>query len=253
VAVTVLAAAVLFRAIRVCSQTEGGWKILRDHVFAGLPPIFSRAESSDQTILINRWQRLLNVADRLAVDSNATASDCMGIAWLLAGYSAFKNESPDPAVVGRMLWLNPPSPVTSGDWQQMYETTAGRARHLAARATELEPDRLDWWRLRALLIIWPLDHGEFDIDALKTALKHDPENSLYDYLLAAAAMNRAFAEKQTDEGPARYIADNELFEEGKRLYQQAASKKFLACGEDGFPTTIRALTRIDAPLNLKLA
>ena len=63
-----------------------------------------------------------------------------------------------------------------------------RCLALAAKATELQPTEVRWWRMRAMLLFRNhKDTGPRDLDRLKLwteCAKHDPENALYDYLTA---------------------------------------------------------------------
>ena len=84
VAVAALAcAAVLLRAAWVASHAERGWEIFCDRLVAGLPPIFADHQSSDDRVWFRPKQHLLDLADRLGTDPNATANQCMGMAWRL--------------------------------------------------------------------------------------------------------------------------------------------------------------------------
>ncbi len=127
-----------------------------------------------------------------------------------------------------------------------------RAQQLAAEATSLEPERADWWRLRALLMVWEPGYAELDIEGLKQGSIHDPDNAMYEYLLAADTMKRAIAEQDTVQGPVHYIADQELFETGRQQYERATAKKTLLCGEQGWHALADFIAKVVAPLAVKL-
>ena len=226
--VAAVAATVVVRACVVAAKYPGGWEILRERLVAGLPPVLADKESAENRVWYQVKQRLLDEADRIEKNSNSTADECMGIAWALAGAMGART-SPNPAIVGRLIWGYPPKHPQVDDWHEIDRTLQTRAEQLAAKATDLEPKRVDWWRLRALLMVWESDYSRIDADGLQKGLEHDPDNALYEYLLAIATMKQAISQKETDrdQGPVHYIADQKLFESGQQLYERAAGKKLL--------------------------
>jgi hypothetical protein len=249
----ILAAGIVLRAGWVAAHVDGGWDILRDRLVAGLPPVFANKESSENRVWYQAKQRLLDEADRVEKNSSSTADECMGIAWALAGAMGARS-SPDPAIVGRLIWGYPPKHPQVDDWHEIDRTLQTRAQHLAAKATSLQPERADWWRLQSLLMVWVSGYAQLDAEGLRQGLEHDPDNALYEYLLAVATMKQAISQKETDrdQGPVHYIADQKLFESGRQLYERAASKKLLLAGEQGFPSAGKFLSAVDAPLATKL-
>ena len=244
---------VVVRAFVVAAKYPGGWDILRDRLVAGLPPVLADKQSSENRVWYQAKQRLLDEADRVEKNSSSTADDCMGIAWALAGAMGART-SPNPAVVGRLIWGCPPKNPRVDDWHEIDRTLQTRAQQLAAKATSLQPERDDWWRLRALLMVWETVYSHLDTEGLQQGLEHDPDNALYEYLLAIATMKQAISQKETDrdQGPVHYIADQKLFESGQQLYERAAGKKLLLVGEQGFPSAGKFLSAVDAPLSIKL-
>jgi hypothetical protein len=249
--VGVAAVVIVIRATLVASHTPGGWEILRDRLVAGLPPVLADKESAESRVWYQAKQRLLDEADRVEKNSSSTADECMGIAWALAGAMGARS-SPNPAIVGRLIWGCPPKHPLVDDWHEIDRTLQTRAQQLAAKATSLQPEQVDWWRLRTLLMVWVSGYAQLDTQGLLDGLKHDPENALYEYLLAIDTMKQAVFEKKTDQGPVHIIADDELFESGQKLYLRAASKKTLLCGEGGWHTLADFISNADAPLAVKL-
>ncbi|HZZ30237.1 MAG TPA: hypothetical protein VFE46_19720 [Pirellulales bacterium] len=249
IALVVLAGTVLYRGAITAARTEGGWNILGEQLVAGLPHLFAGQQSSDQ-IWYRAKQRLMDAATQMAAEPQATAADCMGMAWLLAGATSART-SPDPAIVGRIMWGLPPENPNWNKWQQVNRQLLERAQELAAQATQRQPRRNDWWRLRALLMLRP-EYRQSDVNGLQEGAAHDPDNALYEYLLASEKMNRAFATRATDDGPAEYLADEPLFAAGQHQYEWAAHKPALWCGEAGLAAVGPALRAIAAPLPMKL-
>lgn len=94
-----VAAFVIVRANVVAANCPDGWEILRDRLVAGLPPILADHQSSGDRFWFRPKQQLLDPADRLGNNPNATADQCMGMAWALAGGMG---STPNPAIVGRL-------------------------------------------------------------------------------------------------------------------------------------------------------
>ena len=143
----IVAAVVVVRACVVAAKYPGGWDILRDRLVAGLPPILANKESAENRVWYQAKQRLLDEAVRVETSSDSTADECMGIAWALAGAMGARS-SPNPAVVGRLIWGCPPKNPLVDDWREIDRTLQNRAQQLAAKATNLQPEQVDWWRLR---------------------------------------------------------------------------------------------------------
>ena len=173
----------------------------------------------------------------------------MGMAWALAGAMG---STPNPAIVGRLIWGAPPRSPLVDAWHSVDRMLQARAQQLAAEATSLEPERINWWRLRALLMVWGPGYAQLDIEGLKQGLIHDPENALYEYLIAADTMKRAISQKDTVQGPVHYLADQELFDSGRQQYERGAGKTRLLCGEQGWHALAEFIAKVDAPPAVKL-
>jgi hypothetical protein len=246
-----IAAIVFVRAYQVCSRTPDGWQLMREGMFAGLPPWFSKAPDWQS------WDRarleLIERARAIESDPNATAEDCMGMAWLLLG-NEFRFQ-PSPTMAGRMAWGCSLPNLSWDDLRGTEEVTEQLSQKLAAKATELEPSQVDWWRLRALLMTYRSRFGSRDLldrEALEQISAHDPENALCAYLIASEKLNRAFNKKEGDEGPTWFIEDAALLAEGKERYEAAAAKPNLLCGEQSYGCAAKLLAKLDAPVETKL-
>ncbi|MEO1528661.1 MAG: hypothetical protein AAFX06_24840, partial [Planctomycetota bacterium] len=130
-----------------------------------------------------------------------------------------------------------------------------RCLELAKQATEQDPDNVDWWRLRALLLwcypVFSSDDGpraENWDEVLAEASRHDPGNALYDYLAAhfdwASSLEIDFG--IIDVG--LVVNDRERFERGVRRFEQGQRKRFLVIGDAGFRAVERFLHQSSAPL-----
>jgi predicted nucleic acid-binding protein len=120
-------------------------------------------------------------ANRIAADPHSTAADLMGAALVLSDMQPnyyMSRSLPDPASVGYLMWATK-LPAIDVHWREGYRTMLLRARELAREATNREPDRVDWWRLSALVEFSGANRWEEWIDfsmdqkRLETSAEHD--------------------------------------------------------------------------------
>jgi hypothetical protein len=191
-----VAAAILVRAAVVASHTEGGWEILGDHLRAGLPRPLRGVNHDFDDYGVAKSQWLWKQADRLEADPKSTAADLMGAALSLNQFSNQPVLNLD--LLSEFLWRDSsatsPNQVAYLPQSFNYASMQQRSRELAARATSLEPDEPQWWRLRVVLmnfqygartgsaLVRPDFDSGFDLNLLDEAVKHDPDNALYEYL-----------------------------------------------------------------------
>lgn len=126
---------------------------------------------------------------------------------------------------------------------------------LATKATEIDPTNVDWWRLRALLLWRESMHSSVDsprvdnwLEVLHEASKHDPDNSLYDYL-AANHYWESSAEFDFQDVKVRLVVTNDgRFDLGISQFQQGQKKPFCAIGDAGFSAVAKFLSDSRTPL-----
>jgi len=140
--------------------------------------------------------------------------------------------------------------------KQFREACTERCLAYAARATKLAPNDLRWWRMRALLLFEGdsvFSDQEFEPRSpdwqqiLQECSQHDPENALYDYLMAMQLWNQSAAyDWPADLNlPERWqlsIKSPERFAEGERLFDEGQNKQVLAIGEVGYPAIAEFLS-----------
>lgn len=128
---------------------------------------------------------------------------------------------------------------------------------LAKKATDLEPDNVKWWRIRAILL-WrpPTYFGQHELrdenwlEVLKEASEHDPENSLYDYLAADYYFANS-AELELDRGAEIYrvkVNDQENFRRALRCVQDGLQKPIFGIGDSAFTAVAEFLADSTIPL-----
>ena len=123
---------------------------------------------------------------------------------------------------------------------------------LARRATEIAPDEVHWWRLRALLQCTGKDlsmRHESSFDVWKECLRHDPDNALYDYLIAVAYLNKG-AKRDFDPNSMEMIwiiSDPSEIQNAVEHFEQGQKKSYLALGEAGISSILELLAHSKVP------
>lgn len=124
---------------------------------------------------------------------------------------------------------------------------------MAAKATELEPTNVEWWRLRALLLrsaMHSYDELRTDnwLEILQEASEHDGDNALYDYL-AAHFYWESSAEMDFNGANERLVVlDAERFNRGISHFEQGQKKPYFAVGDTGFLAAAKFLSETTIPI-----
>ncbi len=167
---------------------------------------------------------------RIVANHPDSADIAMGAAWVL--------DAPGSGRFSRF-----PS-LTSDDEEQQADRFEAACREqclaLAERATTLEPANVLWWRMRAVLLFrnpnWVQRTPNWR-PVLEECAKHDPDNALYDYLIAVQLFQSNATIAWQSEGqavlPNLHINDEERFADGVASLQRAQEKKFVSFGEFG--------------------
>lgn len=130
-----------------------------------------------------------------------------------------------------------------------------RCLELAAKATEIDPENVDWWRLRALML-WRYSMHAYDdspradnwLEILHEASQHDPDNALYDYL-SAHFYWAASSEVEFQSMSERFVVtDTERFARGIRHFEQGQKKVIFAVGDAGYSAVERFLSESAIPI-----
>ncbi|QDU58146.1 hypothetical protein [Aeoliella mucimassa] len=271
----VVAAAVLLAVVRiasVASHTEYGWGLLSDQwQFALGTPVGLQHTPIGQCPPVDQAKFWLAETDRVVAEHPDSASLAMGAAWVLdspgvdfmSGYMKSKEYPKAFPSMGMELDDEAIARATA----EFRERCLPRCLELARRATELEPQNVDWWRMRALLefegdqFMSGLDFSPREADwlqVLEQCQQHDPDNALYDYLAAfslweqSASYDAFFPDDATqDEDFQRIdqqtrrlastvsrtlaIHDESGFLQGCKRFEAGQQKAYLAFGEAGTP------------------
>lgn len=247
--VIVMVAVVFGRAAWVASHADGGWEILREHLVSGVPPALHFWNYRDDQPQVRESKWVFEQAEKVANDPKSTAADLMGAA-LVAGANYDWLEMPNPLSIGAAMWQPMPHPnvALEGfiDWRERLWKLS---RELAAKATQLEPDNVDWWRLRAGLLVHSGMSREH-LEVLRSGSEHDPDNALYDYLIGDQLFGDSFG--RTREEGDLYLADADKLLESKKHYTRAIAKPILALGERSSTVAGRLLSHADGSMSQKM-
>lgn len=120
----------------------------------------------------------------------------------------------------------------------------------AAKATQLQPKEVRWWRLRAMLLIpcnaWGKGHEPRTSnwpDVLNECSLHDPENALYDYLAAWLHFMKG-ADLDDIDMP---VVNQAEFDLGLTFLHRGLKKRFCAVGGDQSPLMLMVIDRSTMP------
>ncbi|QDT99218.1 hypothetical protein V144x_47290 [Gimesia aquarii] len=140
--------------------------------------------------------------------------------------------------------------------QEEYQTICRDAcLKQAAITTSLNPENVDFWRQRALLLFMVRDDSELELhtedwlQVLEEGAAHDPENSLYDYL-AAIQFYQQSAEPVWDEEDrlTLKITNPLVYEQAEQRLRTGLKKPTLNVGTITWSTTLEFLIRTSLPL-----
>lgn len=257
----VLAALLLGLAVRaawVASRTETGWDVLRMQWYnATLGWLLGDYEPIGQREPTDQADYWLAETDRILAAHPDDAELAMGAAWVL--------DAPGHEFLARYVkfedWSGTVFPKLDDDKvglavDAFEEKTAARCCELAARATELEPENVAWWRQRALLLfrkaVFVERKGPRDpqwLDVLAECARHDPDNALYDYLAAAHFWDTGADVDFAAHKEILHVKDAAVFSRGNACFQRGLAKRQLATGQEGFLATLALLRHSRAPRN----
>jgi len=214
----------------------------------------------------------LETADKIVAAAPDRADVAMGAAWVLD--KPCVNERNPTRFASAPPYVKPPdefSDMQEYAWSVEYreaqekksfedalafeEACGSRCLELAARATELEPDNVNWWRMRALLQFRAVDEklgssllrssasrGSSWRSVLSEGARRDPDNALYDYLAAIAHWEESGSyeqlniETESNDDYAEWewvVTDSDSYQAALDSLDRAQKKSYLSLGELG--------------------
>lgn len=240
------------RVAIVASQTETGWETIasqwRSATLAWIGWPEQKISDAEPDAQAEFW---LRETERVLQATPDSAAMHMGAAWTLDG----------PAIGFMKRHIKPPapaSPFTQTDPQAFGETLRQANAHFeqrcqakclefAARATDLEPTDVRWWRMRAILLfnanVGTPRTADWD-SVLIVGAQHDPDNALYDYLAALHYWKQSAAYDIDPDGLWRLqVTDAAQYEQGTERFLRGQTKPYLAIGEAGYPAIADMLAK----------
>jgi len=231
------------RLIWIASHTETGWLLLKRQwldatagMFKGEQIPISRQEPIAQA---DFWLKEVN---RITDADPDNAQLAMGAAIVL--------DSPGLGFVYRYSTI-PRQPGFTGVSPQIDSNEVNLAMNLfenkckeqclkmAARATELQPEDVRWWRLRALLLLSGNLYGSKNqvrdpdwLSILDQCIKQDPDNALYAYLAAWELWNECVEYEYSPTTTNVKITDPQKNKQAFRYFQSGQKKSRFIIDDD---------------------
>jgi hypothetical protein len=213
-------------------------------MFGPYEPMSSREPAEQSEFWLQETTRILDMHPN-------DAALTMGAALMLdapaAGYvKRHVTLTPGPPAFGPISqWDHP----TLQRLEDEFERRCGnRCLELADRTCRLEPGEVAWWRLRAVLEFrcsWSGSHGGPRsprwLEVLDECRQHDPENGLYDYLVARQLWESSADLKFCQGDTYLVLLDAAGFRRGAERFQRAQSQRFVSLDDKGHPATERFL------------
>lgn len=230
VAWTIYAVLVLVLAARaawVASRTETGWETFalqwKEATLGWFVGEYVRVQDLEPVDQAEFW---LAETNRILSDHPNDAALAIGAACVLD--KAMSGFSSRYATRGR--WgVDVDHDAIQQAEDKFEELCRKRCLALAAKATELEPSNVNWWRCRALIQFqesWEgLTPRNSDWqEATEECARHEPDNALYDYLMAWYLWQTS-SERDYDVHPIRLtITDSERFGQGVDYLERGVRK-----------------------------
>ncbi len=240
----------------IVQRTEIGWECMvlqwQDSTMGWLGLKHRPIDTRDPSEQADFW---LREVERVQADDPESAEVAMGSAWVLDtpgirfmnNYVKQSNHASSFPRFGMTLDYDAIR-VAKAEFQNKC---SDRCLLLAARATELEPNDVRWWRMRALLLFGEDDEPRSDdwLEILEACGRHDPDNALYDYLAAQQLWSEAAEYDMSFDNDAMHgkwqlkVDDAELFQQGLDYFKRGQTKSQLAIGEMGYPCVTDFLSR----------
>lgn len=110
----------------------------------------------------------------------------------------------------------------------------GRCLELAERATQLEPDNVDYWRMRALLLWHDAKPRTPDwVAVLDECARHDPDSALYDLLAANYYWGSSIEFDSNPDTPFLVVQDAQQLARGEERLEQGQQRPDYVEGNAG--------------------
>lgn len=233
------------RVLWIALHAETGFETLRSQwVDAVRALAFRPRVPVSQQEPIDQAEFWLDAVDHVVAVAPENAELTMGAALVL--------DCPSPEYVGRYIRRIHSFPgggqmpsLDDDGIKQANDAFEGacksRCLELAATATKLEPTNVDWWRLRAFLL-WRNAFYSYDSKprdpnwqtVLEDCATHDPDNALYDYLVAYFLWEASVEIEYSGSKDRLTVHDKATFDRSRDCFHRGQAKPMFAVGDAGF-------------------
>jgi hypothetical protein len=172
----------------------------------------------------------------------------------LAETERILKQNPDDInmMVGAALLLDRPSPkyrLPKGEnrtaSERAFESLCrDRCLELISTATAKEPENVEWWRLRALLI-YPGGYSDVSVqkpnwrELLDECHQHDPDNALYDYIAANILWKASSKQVYVEHLDQIEVKDAENFALACEYFERGLEKPYFRVGDVGYQVALQ--------------
>ncbi|WP_417388154.1 hypothetical protein [Gimesia sp.] len=242
------------RLVYVVSNSPAGWRSLWDDWEDQALCLLDRTTSIGEEMPPIQAQFWLDQISRIP----ATQTDpqvALGAAWMLT--------DPQYEFLTRKIASKRDLQELSEGYDDRFHQSQAEYRSIcravcleqAAIATRLDPENVEFWRQRALLLFATRKDSERKpypedwLQVLEAAAAHDPENALYDYL-AALQFYQQSAETDWDEEDqlTLIITDPQIYAQAEQRLQAGLKKTTLDIGTSTWSATLVFLKQTSLPL-----
>jgi hypothetical protein len=257
--IVLLTARLLYQAARL----ETGWAalatLLQDSLLGGMGAKATPLSFRNPEVQADFW---LKEADRILAENPHDAQLALGAAWLLDSpsvnyISRFMDSEGRNQLVPNFAGVKLDRNRIAGAENAREAKCRDRLLDLAKKAAELAPQEPLYWRSRALLAS---QMGLYSQKAIRVThplpiweecAKHDPDNALYDYLIAEYLLGQASTEEWSDATSSHRIVvnDQQQFDRGLTYLKQAQAKPFYAGAEMALAAVSQFLAASNLPIH----
>ncbi|HAH47441.1 hypothetical protein [Gimesia sp.] len=242
------------RLIVVVSSSPAGWRSFRNDWKVQILRLFDQPTSIGEETPAVQAEYWLDQINRIP-SAQTDPQVALGAAWMLS--------NPQYGFLKRNIKSNQDLQERSKEIVFTYDQSQAEYRSIcraacleqAAIATRLAPEDVDFWRQRALLLFAVREKSEREpypedwLQVLEDGAAHDPENALYDYLVALQYYQQS-AEPEWDEEHrlTLKITNPQIYAQAEQRLQAGLKKPILDVGTITWTATLAFLKQTTLPL-----
>lgn len=242
------------RLVVVVSSSPSGWRSFRNDWEVQVLRLLGRATSVGEETPPVQAEFWLDQVSRIPT-TQTDPQVALGAAWMLA--------EPQYGFLKRNITSSQDLQELSEGYFDRFHQSQAEYQSIcrtgclaqAAMATRLAPEKVEFWRQRALLLFAVHDDSEQELPTedwlqiLEEGAAHDPENALYDYL-AALQFYELSAEPVWDQDSrlTLKITNPQIYAQAEQRLQAGLKKTTLDVGTNTWSATLAFLKQTSLPL-----